>query len=308
MEIEDNGYYNLNTNGVQLLPVRVNVSATGSKLQDNKKVVISSNGTSNVVPDDGYDGMKSVTTEVNVESDIKVQDSKEITITQNGNETVIPDIGYNGIASVFITTQVPAPISQDVKSVTYTENGEYTVIPDESYTTMKSVDVIVNTPVVSVQNNREYTITNNGNIIINPSDGYSAMSKVNVSSNVTSRFDIDGFYVDGVYHTITNEVSNLYLKNNTSEKVFVMYRKSSQNQTRSGTILQPEGLAAGESTLTPAGCILGPYSSNTIHLVASGPDGKQYFVLKITPEELPSGFDLTVGEDSVYYCSALGVN
>lgn len=308
MEIEDNGYYNLNTNGVQLLPVRVNVSATGSRLQDNKKVVITNNGTSNIVPDEGYDGMKSVTTEVNVESDVKVQDSKEITITQNGNDTVVPDTGYNGIASVFIKTQVPAPVSQDVKSVTYTENGEYTVIPDESYSTMKSVDVIVNTPVITVQNNREYSIINNGNIIINPSDGYSAMSKVSISSNVTSRFDINGYYVDGVYHDLVDEVVDGKLKNNTSSKVFAIYRKSSSNQTRSGVVLQPYVLTVGETVNTLAGCVLGSYSSGTIHLVASGADSKEYFVIKVTPIEDPGGFDIPIGTDSVYSCSVFGVN
>lgn len=178
MEIEDNGYYNLNTNGVQLLPVRVNVSATGSRLQDNKKVVITNNGTNNIVPDEGYDGMKSVTTEVNVESDVKIQDSKEITITQNGNDTVVPDTGYNGIASVFIKTQVPSPVSQDVKSVTYTENNTYTVVPDDPYTTMKSVNVTVNTPVVNVQNMKIVEYLQNANYTIVPDSGYDALKTV----------------------------------------------------------------------------------------------------------------------------------
>lgn len=191
MEIEDNGYYNLNTNGVQLLPVRVNVSASGSRLQDNKKVVITNNGTNNIVPDEGYDGMKSVTTEVNVESDVKIQDSKEITITQNGNDTVVPDTGYNGIASVFIKTQVPAPVSQDVKSVTYTENGEYTVIPDESFSTMKSVDVTVNTPIVNVQSQKTVEYMQNANYRITPDSGYDALKTVIVQVTVPiNNFDI----------------------------------------------------------------------------------------------------------------------
>ena len=191
MEIEDNGYYNLNTNGVQLLPVRVNVSASGSRLQDNKKVIITNNGTNNIVPDEGYDGMKSVTTEVNVESDVKIQDSKEVTIIQNGNDTVTPDTGYNGIASVFIKTQVPAPVSQDVKSVTYTENGEYTVIPDDSFTTMKSVDVTVNTPVVNVQDQKIVGYSQNALYTITPDSGYDALRMAIVQVSVpVNNFDI----------------------------------------------------------------------------------------------------------------------
>lgn len=175
MEIEDNGYYNFNTNGVQMLPVRVNVSASGSRLQDNKKVVITNNGTNNIVPDEGYDGLKSVTADINVESDIKVQNSKEVTITQNGNDTVVPDTGYNGIASVFIKTQVPVPASQDVKSVTYTENNTYTVIPDDPYTTMKSVDVTVNTPIVNVQSQKIVEYSQNASYTIVPDSGYDAL-------------------------------------------------------------------------------------------------------------------------------------
>lgn len=191
MEIEDNGYYNLNTNGVQLLPVRVNVSASGSRLQDNKKVIIINNGTNNIVPDEGYDGMKSVTTEVNVESDVKIQDSKEVTIIQNGNDTVTPDTGYNGIASVFIKTQVPAPVSQDVKSVTYTENGEYTVIPDDSFTTMKSVDITVNTPVVNVQDQKIVGYSQNALYTITPDSGYDALRMAIVQVSVpVNNFDI----------------------------------------------------------------------------------------------------------------------
>lgn len=175
MEIESNGYYNISTNGVQDIPIRINVSSIGSRLQDNKRVTITSNGTSNITPDTGYDGMKSVTANVDVESDVKVQDSKEVTITQNGNDTVVPDTGYNGIASVFIKTQVPAPASQDVKSVTYTENKIYTVIPDDPYTTMKSVNVTVDTPSENIQSTKAVSFYNNGQGLIRADDGYNAI-------------------------------------------------------------------------------------------------------------------------------------
>lgn len=238
MEIENNGYYNLNTNGVQLLPVRVNVSATGSRLQDNKKVVITNNGTNNIVPDEGYDGLKSVTTDVNVESDVKVQNSKEVTITQNGNDTVVPDTGYNGIASVFIKTQVPAPVSQDVKSVTYTENNTYTVVPDDPYTTMKSVDVTVNTPIVNVQDQKIVGYSQNALYTVIPDSGYDALKMVVVKVTVpVNNFDITSIMYktsSGSYTTvpINNVQSSIVGTVTFTDNTVVIYQLKGETKVR----------------------------------------------------------------------------
>ena len=64
MEIESNGTYDLITNGVQRVPVKIHV--TSSTSQPVKDVTITSNTTTTIVPDDGYDSMSSVVVDTNV--------------------------------------------------------------------------------------------------------------------------------------------------------------------------------------------------------------------------------------------------
>lgn len=270
MEIEYNGEYMFNTNGIDKIPIKVNVMSTGSRLQDDKNVQITQNGTTVIQPDSTYDGIKKVTVETNVESDVKVQDSKEVTITQNGNDTVIPDTGYNGIASVFITTQVPDPPSQDVKNVTCTENKTYTIIPDSPYTTMKSVDVMVNTPVINVQDHKDVTVTENNTVVtINPDAGYNALGYVKVTPNIPTstfvpirlystqnvRFDLEG-NVDTFNGSMTirgNSTAVCNLMSNHREFLLIL-NKSSSSTSVSGVY---KGINETNYTDAVLKCILG---------------------------------------------------
>lgn len=183
MEIETNGYYVLNTNGVQQIPVNVNIGETG-KIQSIKNVDITVNGKTNVLPDEGYNGIANVVVNTNVETDVKVQDSKEVTITSNGSTAVVPDTGYNAIKSVFVNTQVAEPQSEASKSIDVVENGSYTVTPTSPYNAMKSVTCNVNVPLKNVQPTKTVSITNNGNVSITPDAGYDGIGTVNANVNV----------------------------------------------------------------------------------------------------------------------------
>lgn len=184
MEIETNGYYRLNTNGVQYLPVNVNVVESG-KIQSSKNVNVAQNGKLYVKPDEGYSGMANVVVNTNVQSDVKLQDSKDVTITSNGSTAVVPDTGFTAIKSVFVNTQVPVPESEASKSINVVENGSYTVTPTAPYGSMKSVTCNVNVPIKNIQTEKVVDVVMNGSITVKPNVGYDGIASVVVNTNVS---------------------------------------------------------------------------------------------------------------------------
>lgn len=185
MEIETNGYYNLNTNGVQYFPISVNV-AEGGKIQSSKEVSVTENGKSYVIPDEGYNGIANVIINTDVQSDVKLQDSKDVTITSNGTSAVVPDTGFTAIKSVFVNTQVPVPESEASKSINVVENGSYTVTPTAPYESMKSVTCTVNVPIKNIQSEKSVSYNTNGDAVITPDVGYDGIGQVNVNIDVPS--------------------------------------------------------------------------------------------------------------------------
>ena len=81
-------------------PALVDSIQTGSdlKVQDSKAVSYTSNGSYDVSPDSGYDGMAKVTVDVNVPE--KIFRTQEKTATENGD--VVPDNGYDGLSKVIV--------------------------------------------------------------------------------------------------------------------------------------------------------------------------------------------------------------
>lgn len=122
-------------------PALVDSIQTGSDLniQSSKSVSYAANGSYNVLPDEGYDGMAKVTVDVNVpEKTFKTQ-----TKTATANGEVVPDSGYDGLSKV--TVNVPSKeFSGQTKTVSYSANGSYKVKPDEGYDGLDEVDVTVN--------------------------------------------------------------------------------------------------------------------------------------------------------------------
>lgn len=75
-------------------------------LQDDKAVTITSNGTTVVNPDEGYDGLKKATITTNVQPNLEAQ---TVTISTNTTTTITPTQGKDGLSSVEVITNVPIP-------------------------------------------------------------------------------------------------------------------------------------------------------------------------------------------------------
>ena len=69
----------------------------------NKDVTITTNGTTNISADTGYDGLRNVGVTTNVTPNLQ---NKSVTITSNTTTTIEKDNGYDGVGTVSVTTNV----------------------------------------------------------------------------------------------------------------------------------------------------------------------------------------------------------
>lgn len=96
-------------------------------LQTNKNVSITSNTTTIVTPDTGYDGMEQVTVTTNVPVST-LQSSKNVTISASGTTTVDPDTGYDAIEQVNVSVPAgsattPSPTITATPIISVSSNG-----------------------------------------------------------------------------------------------------------------------------------------------------------------------------------------
>lgn len=130
MEIETNGNYFIIPNGRQQIPLNVNVSGSTSSVQASKDVSITSNGTTTVNPDEGYDSMATVVIDTNVPSVISTVEITKIKWTPSGGTETIYDL------SDYVTTG-GSSTSFDSHTVYMTSGDDYIhyEIPSGSTTT-----------------------------------------------------------------------------------------------------------------------------------------------------------------------------
>ena len=104
------------------MPTKIGAIETGPSIQESKTIEITSNGTTEVIPDDGYGGIKKVDVSVAVPEPPPIEptsQAKTVTITENGTTEVTPDGGiYDYLTKVTINTNVPIPT---VPKITITE-------------------------------------------------------------------------------------------------------------------------------------------------------------------------------------------
>ena len=178
--ITENGTTNA-PSGTRYTPITVNVPIPAEKkIQATKSVTVSANGSSEIAPDTGYDGIGKVnlTTSVPVPN---VQPTQTALIKRNGTTTIVPDGFFQAMKSAEVTVDVP---TQTDKHAEYTENGTYTVKPDTNYLVMEKAQVVVNVPEKQIQASKAVTITENGTTNVTPDTGYDGLAKVAVTTNV----------------------------------------------------------------------------------------------------------------------------
>lgn len=147
-----------------------------------KPVVVSANGTRDITPDTGYDGLSKVELEVDVQPDLE---AKQVSVTANGTQTVTPTSGKDGLSSVEITTNVQPTL----QSKNVTSNG--TVTPDEGYDGLSSVGV--NVPSYPEPTGTK-TITENGTGI-----DVKDYAKVDVNVPMPDEYPIGGSLADNTF-------------------------------------------------------------------------------------------------------------
>ena len=76
-----------------------------SFIENNTVQTINENVSKVLYPSNGYDATKQITVTVNVELNLE---QKTVTITENGTTEVTPTSGKNGISKVTINTNVPS--------------------------------------------------------------------------------------------------------------------------------------------------------------------------------------------------------
>lgn len=135
--------------------------------------------------------MAKTTVDVNVSQPL-LETLKQETITSNTVTDILPSNGYDGMRSVKITTNIPLPNITQISNYSITSNGVQSVPIPNGYDAVDSIDLNVNVAGSNIETDKRYDIRGGGtsgnsyNKEIVPSSGYNAMSSVTVNVNLYS--------------------------------------------------------------------------------------------------------------------------
>lgn len=96
-------------------------------VQPIKRESITSNGKYIITPSKGYNAMKEVEVDVNVDLKGSLQD-KQVTITENGTQTIVADEGFEGLGEVSVEVEV-----YDNFATSYNKETQTLVITSPQY-------------------------------------------------------------------------------------------------------------------------------------------------------------------------------
>lgn len=143
MEIETNGNYFIIPNGRQQIPLSINVSGSTSNVQASKDVSITSNGTTTVSPDEGYDSIAhvNVTTNVPASTNVTAVTMKWNFSNGNSGSTQIANniqIGNGSSVSVPADSIYISPPSSNGQDI-YSSDGSNTRDPTGEYVVFRNI-------------------------------------------------------------------------------------------------------------------------------------------------------------------------
>ena len=158
-----------------------------------KSVTITENGTQNVTPDSGYDGLSSVGISTNVQPDLE---SKSVTITENTTTTITPTSGKDGLSSVSVTTNVSGGGGQKAGFVSQ-YGGFYFRTSTSSAQTAYPTQAEMNSEIINIGNNFDTSTVANTSGMFN--------WNTNLTSIDLSSWNLSNVkYVQGMFGNCTN--------------------------------------------------------------------------------------------------------
>jgi hypothetical protein len=192
-----------------------------------KRESITSNGKHIISADSGFNAMREVEVDVNV--DIPTTEEKSVIITRNGEVEILPT-NADAMTKVTANVQVPPPPLEE-KQVTITKAKTTEIItPDADVYGLSRVEVSTDIPLES----KQITITENGTTTIEASEGFEGIESVEVATDVNTLqgLDFDGvfdqeqanelnqYYKDGIAYaeTLKNKIKNAELQTHWVDK------------------------------------------------------------------------------------------
>lgn len=144
-------------------------------LEENKSYEFTENNTSfDIVPDEGYEGIKSGKVSVNIPTQQKYEK-----VTDNGYFIFVPDEGFL-LDRADIEVDIPLEYGKQIYATT--NNTAVEIEPSSGYKGVRQGKVYVEIP---TQEEKTVNIVKNGTTEVLPDEGYHYIRKVNINTEVT---------------------------------------------------------------------------------------------------------------------------
>jgi hypothetical protein len=152
-------------------------------VQPLKKESITSNGKHIISADSGFNAMREVEVDVNI--DELTTEEKVIDITRNGEVEILPT-SADAMTKVTANVQVPPPPLEE-KQVTITKAKTTEIITPDAEYGLSRVEVSTDIPLES----KQVTINENGTTTIEASEGFEGIESVEVTTDVNTLQGLD---------------------------------------------------------------------------------------------------------------------
>lgn len=176
-------------------------------VQPIKKESITRNGKHVISPSSGFNAMKDVEVDVNI--DIPTIEEKSVDITRNGEVEILPT-SADAMTKVTANVQVPPPPLEE-KQVTITKANAIEIITPDSEYGLSRVEVSTDIPLES----KQITITENGTTTIEASEGFEGIESV----EVVSQFNTLNAYINQLSKGLDRAIERGHLNQNEKQEI-----------------------------------------------------------------------------------------
>ena len=157
------------------------VEKADPKLQSKELTISTNNSTTDIVADEGFDGLDKVS--VSVEIKMPTTEEKIVDITSNGEVEILPT-NADAMTKVTANVQVPPPPLEE-KQVTITKAKTTEIITPDAEYGLSRVEVSTDIPL----ERKQVTFNDNTTTTITSSEGYDAIESVEVIVDLTEKIE-----------------------------------------------------------------------------------------------------------------------